>query len=460
MAFKNLRIVRAGVKGFLLMVTNSLALLLSFAFARQLPAAGASLEAPPPFFFLDLSRHVNIGFFDSQINTPGNNLGTLVGSTHATEPVVKVFRKIPFRMFRGIILVGPGSTGTDLNGMVEVPKQVEGIPVGRRAKRLHFLHATHFGNRTYTKIGAYIVQYADDRSVEIPIRYGEDLLDWWARSGEEPGQALSKIAWMGNNGAASAMGATSIRLFIKTWDNPHPELEITRISMVTGPQPSGKTAPAPFLVAVTGEGDADLPRPEAKLTPLSESDIVGKWESVNRSKEGIGTTMEFSADGSAAISMGAMVDSAYKLEGNVLSETFLDAETRKVSTRTSEIEVKGDTLTLKDTSSHSEQKMDRVSRGAPGDPPVVGKWSWNHPSGKVATSEFTKDGQLLVRLPLRTDKARYQLKGDSLILSFEKFEPQVKKIRVEKDLLIVSSTGGGLGQTYQRVRGSAEQVQK
>ncbi len=458
MSFKDIRTNRAGEKRFPLWVSVS-TLLLALVFgsaAPQTPAGSSGLDAPP-FFFVDLSRHVNVGFFDPQINTPGNDLASLGGSAR-TGPVVKVFRKIPFRIDRGIILVGPGSTGTDLNGIVEVPKQVEGIPVGRRAKRLHFLHATHFGNRSYTKIGAYIVQYPDDRSVEIPIRYGEDVLDWWARSGEEPGQALSKVAWMGNNSAASASGATSIRLFIKTWDNPRPEVEITRLSMVTGPQPSGKTAPAPFLVAATGETDMELARTEAKETPLSERAIVGKWESVNRSKEGIGTSMEFYTDGSAAISVAAMVDSTYKLEGNTLIETSLDPETRKARTLSSKIEIQGDTLTLKDSANHVEQKMDRASGGA-SDPPIVGKWSWKHPSGKTAVSEFTKDGQVLVRLLLRTDKARYQLKGDSLILNFEKFEPQIKKIRLEKDLLIVSSATGGLGQTYRRVNDSG-QIQK
>jgi hypothetical protein len=58
------------------------------------------------------------------------------------------------------------------------------------------------------------------------------------------------VVWTGRNDAASRNGV-GIRLFMKTWVNPHPERVIESLDMVTGNQPPGTNAPSPFLVAVT-----------------------------------------------------------------------------------------------------------------------------------------------------------------------------------------------------------------
>jgi hypothetical protein len=192
---------------------------------------------------VDLSGQVTHGLDQAMLDTPNNDLSEL-------GPGFLTLAGVQFRP-EGVVLVGPGQTGGGLtNGPVAVPEEVEGIPIGRKARRLYFLHGTHFWADPGARIGAYIVHYQGGTRAEIPIRYGEDVLDWWAHPGAGSGPAESQVVWTGHNNAASRSGV-GIRLFMKTWVNPHPERVIESLDMVTGNQPPGANAPAPFLVAVT-----------------------------------------------------------------------------------------------------------------------------------------------------------------------------------------------------------------
>jgi hypothetical protein len=89
-------------------------------------------------------------------------------------------------------------------------------------------------------------------------RAGEDVADWWYVVGAPvPAPSKAEVAWTGKNEAASrfSMAGTewSVRLYLKTWKNPHPAKEIKSLDMVTGDQMPGQGAAAPFLVALTGQ---------------------------------------------------------------------------------------------------------------------------------------------------------------------------------------------------------------
>lgn len=209
-------------------------------------ATGAS------FFQVDLSHHVTHSLYEGMLKGPGNNLANLAGGAPGDQAPRKTMLEIPFRL-DGLILVGPGESSNGRTGEpVEVVKKVEAIPVGRKADRLYFLHATNFHATDGDKLAAYVVHYADGTKEEIPVRYGEDIRDWWNfGSDKDAGVSKGQIAWTGNCEASSRDGIDT-RLFMKTWKNPHPEREIRTLDMVSGDQPSGQGAPAPFLVAVTG----------------------------------------------------------------------------------------------------------------------------------------------------------------------------------------------------------------
>ena len=120
----------------------------------------------------------------------------------------------------------------------------QGIPVHQKAQRLHFLQACCGAAEKGTRIGKYTVHYAsaDVRAVEIPIVYGEDVLDWHipSRAAEF---SRATLVWKAKNDADFLIGLAKT-----SWDNPYPQLEIASLEYE-----SAMAAAAPFLVAITAE---------------------------------------------------------------------------------------------------------------------------------------------------------------------------------------------------------------
>ena len=74
------------------------------------------------------------------------------------------------------------------------------------------------------------------------------MRDWWKRKDEkENATTNATVAWRGTNPAVDRLGAT-LRLYLRTYDNPRPGVEVTSIDFV-----SKMTRAAPFLVAMTVE---------------------------------------------------------------------------------------------------------------------------------------------------------------------------------------------------------------
>jgi hypothetical protein len=218
------------------------------------PAATASVSTDTallgPCTEIDLSRHVTHRLEESMLSHEGNHLGTLLAGLQEGGVTHRILHGVPFRL-DGVVLVGPGESSNGDQSVVSMPAQVEGIAIDRTVKRLHFLHGTHWRARDGTKIGAYIVHYADGTRLEIPIRYGEDVRDWWVVADRNPEVSRARIAWTGSNEASARSGG--IRLYLRSWENPYPERPIASLDMVTGEQAAGRSAPSPFLVGLTAE---------------------------------------------------------------------------------------------------------------------------------------------------------------------------------------------------------------
>jgi hypothetical protein len=129
------------------------------------------------------------------------------------------------------------------------PSRVVGIPIGQRCRRLHFLHGSEGSpsNVFETKLGSYVVHYANHQQWEITIEYGRDVRDWFTQPGEDESASRAEIAWQGHNVASRRTGQ-SLHLYKRTWDNPTPDLEIESIDFILNTGPS-----LPFLLAITAE---------------------------------------------------------------------------------------------------------------------------------------------------------------------------------------------------------------
>jgi hypothetical protein len=131
-------------------------------------------------------------------------------------------------------------------GYAIFPTQVE-IAVARQFRRLHVLHGADSHTKDGTQIGSYWLHYRDGGSAELRIIYGRDVLDWKA-SGEGAPQAMeAEVAWTGTYDQTQPT-RTLARLYKRTYENPAPEREVTRITFE-----SAVTGSGPFLLAMTVE---------------------------------------------------------------------------------------------------------------------------------------------------------------------------------------------------------------
>jgi tetratricopeptide (TPR) repeat protein len=125
------------------------------------------------------------------------------------------------------------------------PDHVQGIQVARRCGQVHFLHATGWSVADGIVIGRYVVHYADGKTQEIPIVYGEDVRDW--HIGSDRARSLKHGLEISVGVGKNAPGDFK-RLFESTWENPRPDAAIVSLDFI-----STMTQAAPFLIAITIE---------------------------------------------------------------------------------------------------------------------------------------------------------------------------------------------------------------
>ena len=153
-------------------------------------------------------------------------------------------------------------TRFDVRGLIQVvgvpspleprfhyPKSVNGIRVHRKLERLYFLHAVCGDSPSDgTTVGHYFIHFASGRRETVPIIFGRDARDWWELPDLPVGVTDAVIAWKGANPASRRNGNRGIRLFKRTWENPAPDVEVTKVDFVAEYDFAN-----PFLVALTAE---------------------------------------------------------------------------------------------------------------------------------------------------------------------------------------------------------------
>jgi predicted Ser/Thr protein kinase len=144
-----------------------------------------------------------------------------------------------------------------------LPKRVNGIVIGQRCQRLHFLHtAVWMGGITAENqgeageifevpmgvaVGYYVVHYEDGQRADIPIIHGRDVRDYTYLPESPPDNPALVVAWTGSSANSRRYGGTA-RLYKSTWENHHPGLIVRSLDFV-----HGETHASPILVAITAE---------------------------------------------------------------------------------------------------------------------------------------------------------------------------------------------------------------
>jgi hypothetical protein len=181
-----------------------------------------------------------------------------------------------------------------------------------------------------------------------------------------------------------------------------------------------------------------------------EVSIVGKWESVTRSRGGIGSTLDFHSDGTVSLTPGAMLDLNYRLDGTRLVMSFTDPGSGEVSENTVDVHISGDSMMQSDPESGQEIRLVRAQAARTDTLPIVGTWSFTHQTGGTAFQIFTADGNMHLRVPARTDRGTYVISADSLTTIIEGQDPWQVRYAIDGTKLTLYSADES-PQHYNRV---------
>ena len=134
-----------------------------------------------------------------------------------------------------IMLSGNGVKG-------RMPEAVEGIPVGRKADALFFLHTFRQDEgveaddqeKEPPAVFEYVVHYADGKTAEVPVKYGRGVGNWMADKPQ--GLPEAAVAWAA---PLTKDAGRSAVVYQMQWTNPRPEVEIQSIDIRYDPKVGG-----------------------------------------------------------------------------------------------------------------------------------------------------------------------------------------------------------------------------
>lgn len=188
---------------------------------------------------VDLTESLNLPLEDDPAGKRGWHLG-------GAENDMRVFPKGAVNL-NGVNYLFSENNGNRViaiagtKGKGILPSEVKGIKVNANAERIYFLHNSAWGVPGFI----YRVYYKEDREkwipgqpepyVDVVVRPGENIADWWGVEDYERGDAVltgATLAWSGQNQKA-AHDDRKVGVFQMFWDNPHPEKTIESIDIIS-----------------------------------------------------------------------------------------------------------------------------------------------------------------------------------------------------------------------------------
>ncbi len=182
---------------------------------------------------LDLTAYFNFSLDDEIHHKPGNTLSALPKG-------IQDFDGVKFDV-RGVVQL-EGAISLEKTTLL-YPRSITDIKVNLSCHAIHFLHSSAWNDDRGRCIGEYLVHYQNGEVANIPLVYGENVMDWWG----QPNETGVMPVWTGENPRTKEIGFF-LRVFKYSWKNPKPEIEITSIDLI-----SKMVNSAPILLAITVE---------------------------------------------------------------------------------------------------------------------------------------------------------------------------------------------------------------
>ncbi len=223
---------------------------------------------------LDVRAVANRAFADETAGDGAGGWTDQGGNDFRTMPTgPQTLHGVPFTLIdpetnggRACVLLGGG-------GLPQFPREVNGVQIGGQVSRLFFLHTAAWVSGASRVILTYRIHYADGVLVEVPVRTGIEIADWWNPS-ELPGALLGICQ---TNAQLHDIGA-----FLMTWDNPRPDVAVATIDALS----SGIAVP--FVLAITAEMAHPMPARFSTAGDAGAWKTLIEWAGAASQKDGVG----------------------------------------------------------------------------------------------------------------------------------------------------------------------------
>jgi hypothetical protein len=215
------------------------------------------------------------------------------------------------------------------------------------------------------------------------------------------------------------------------------------------PTAKALTALTFFTCVATGALGAGSPQPAAPCPqPGASSDLIGLWEPTHTSKGGIGQTLEFRPNGALVESMTVMVDFRYEIAGDRLTVSPTSPDSGEPTVYT--FRVQDDRLIETAKGDPAVEKV-RAGKAETDGPPVLGVWSFGQGTRVSGYEKYTRDGRMLLRIPLKSETGCYRVQGDRLTFSRVAGQWGTRTFHQSFGELVLDNPEGGQTLTYRLV---------
>lgn len=187
-----------------------------------------------------------------------------------------------------------------------------------------------------------------------------------------------------------------------------------------------------LALIVTGAGNA-----------TAADGVAGIWSAQVRSKGGLGFQWTFSEGGEAALTFGALVDFKYAIEGSRIRMTNAFDPNARGEPVNEDFVIAGDTMTQTQAGSPGAEKtLRRIGAPYADADPIIGEWTYPHPTGPAAFARYSREGILQLSVPFRTMKGTYRLNGAVLEVDLQGGPRTEFDVKREDRTLVLTERGG------------------
>jgi hypothetical protein len=183
------------------------------------------------------------------------------------------------------------------------------------------------------------------------------------------------------------------------------------------------------------------PSPNASSPP---AELLGQWESADRTAEGVGNILEFRSDGGVTQISASMAEADYRLVDDRLITTWKDLATGKVSEVETQVEFEGSNRFLErsDVDNSGDTWSERVgSAPAHSGSALAGQWCSIFLETLPAYREF-KGGKMYNRLPVVVLRGGYTVDGGTMTVTIQNQPPGSYPFRIENGFLLIKNRNG------------------